>query len=922
MRRKNWSPVTLSFLLEMGARAVLWLNPGEEAGTHPIKFGAYAYSAADGGGGSAVYFYLKSDEQHRLDTTDVDLQGAGVEAPVEVARQTKDRKDASAAAHAAAAHNWSMLHDAVAMGNASLVDSLISNELLLPEEMVEFQLSRRSTGVHSRGSALMALADVNRVDVPPANSSHTPLMMAAMYGHSEVVRTLLLRGASPTIRAACGSTAIDLALREDELSVEQLQCKLNAAIALVPALFRHAAGEALCYVAEIAKRARIEQGQRRGSSPADAAVLKDTAERAELVGIELIKRLSTLQRLHLFEREGWCEDHTPEGRPRGFVARAVNVQCKTLLSDSTVQAAMHRRWMGASESSCIARFQVNYLCAHGLRVGALPHSVFSGYVITPNGVEQKIQRPLMRVIILALSAALSVFALPWVALFPSLRGRLLQTLDLSFMLASTDRTPYSEGFRRKWSPSMQLYTRSLYLLDVPTFQFALSSLSTLLLALVLTLVPTPSLGAAMGEACSNAWTQLSRGPEGVWPALTMLADEVVDAGRSMVVLAALLLWIFAHLIDEISSYTLSDQIKLGELLAVSLAFASKLTGSGFESELLAFGLLFMWIAWFLRVFTFLGMGPLVVMLEKMLRDTAQFLFFMVGCATAFAAALHQLFRGADLAGAEDCDPFVDLAQGPAMALKRLLLIAIDPAESIDCTGEIADALNDETEPGIYDFRFAALFIMSVYVVLSVVLLLNMLIAIMAKTFDNVWEIAEIEDRYLRAQLAVQYFGTEPPPPFNLLRLPSHLPELLARGGEALARAPALAARCIRDAVSWLAWLAGLPCVLCSILRELSRQATDQAQASVWRDESGRLSLQDGEASVHRDLDPSDVRYVDGLGQLWSEQYTVEKLQKLEKETRVVDPIDELQRITRDGNEVAQQLGTVTMQLQERLEQFR
>ena len=121
MRRKNWSPVTLSFLLEMGARAVLWLNPGEEAGTHPIKFGAYAYSAADGGGGSAVYFYLKSDEQHRLDTTDVDLQGAGVEAPVEVARQTKDRKDASAAAHAAAAHNWSMLHDAVAMGNASLV---------------------------------------------------------------------------------------------------------------------------------------------------------------------------------------------------------------------------------------------------------------------------------------------------------------------------------------------------------------------------------------------------------------------------------------------------------------------------------------------------------------------------------------------------------------------------------------------------------------------------------------------------------------------------------------------------------------------------------------------------------------------------------------------------------------------------------
>ena len=34
-----------------------------------------------------------------------------------------------------------------------------------------------------------------------------------------------------------------------------------------------------------------------------------------------------------------------------------------------------------------------------------------------------------------------------------------------------------------------------------------------------------------------------------------------------------------------------------------------------------------------------------------------------------------------------------------------------------------------------------------------------------------------------------------------------------------------------------------------------------------------------------DLDPSNVRYVDGLGQLWSERNTVEELMKLEAEGR-------------------------------------
>ena len=70
----------------------------------------------------------------------------------------------------------------------------------------------------------------------------------------------------------------------------------------------------------------------------------------------------------------------------------------------------------------------------------------------------------------------------------------------------------------------------------------------------------------------------------------------------------------------------------------------------------------------------------------------------------------------------------DLSQSLPVALYRLLLISLDPGSSIECAGAVAETLETGT---VYDFRVAAPFIMSVYVVLSVVLLLNMLIAIMA-----------------------------------------------------------------------------------------------------------------------------------------------------------------------------------------------
>ena len=71
------------------------------------------------------------------------------------------------------------------------------------------------------------------------------------------------------------------------------------------------------------------------------------------------------------------------------------------------------------------------------------------------------------------------------------------------------------------------------------------------------------------------------------------------------------------------------------------------------------------------------------------------------------------------------------------------------------------------------FAFYAWLYSYVFVIATGVLILNMLIAMMAKTFDSVWESAEINSQCLFAR-AVFYQAQRPPepPPLNILRAPS------------------------------------------------------------------------------------------------------------------------------------------------------
>ena len=61
-----------------------------------------------------------------------------------------------------------------------------------------------------------------------------------------------------------------------------------------------------------------------------------------------------------------------------------------------------------------------------------------------------------------------------------------------------------------------------------------------------------------------------------------------------------------------------------------------------------------------------------------------------------------------------------------------------------------------------------------FFVLSVVLLLNMLIAMMSKTFDTIWETSQETHQLLFARLVTGLITVSPePPPLNMLRMPAY-----------------------------------------------------------------------------------------------------------------------------------------------------
>ena len=161
-------------------------------------------------------------------------------------------------------------------------------------------------------------------------------------------------------------------------------------------------------------------------------------------------------------------------------------------------------------------------------------------------------------------------------------------------------------------------------------------------------------------------------------------------------------------------------------------------------------------------------GPLVLMVFKMVRDVLHWLVLLLLLLLSFSTALYALFAGNDAAlGAQpdfyaqpeaDCD--LDYAFS---RLDRTFLLLMQGALNGDAYLECARASSHPR---------AAVMLLATFQISTSLLLVNMLIAMMAKTFDNVWEAQEVNYMYLFA-CTVAEWQLQPlvPPPLNLLSLP-------------------------------------------------------------------------------------------------------------------------------------------------------
>jgi len=166
-----------------------------------------------------------------------------------------------------------------------------------------------------------------------------------------------------------------------------------------------------------------------------------------------------------------------------------------------------------------------------------------------------------------------------------------------------------------------------------------------------------------------------------------------------------------------------------------------------------------------------SLGPLVLMVLRMItQDLLQWLVLLVVAFLApFVAGFVVLFKRADVAADndDDCNGLVEARPlSIGFALFEMILGGGDG--KVDC-------LQSAGYSGVVVATLQA------YLVLTVVLLLNLLIALLSKTFDVVYENLTLNYQYLFARLVVT---TEEslilPPPFNLVGMPCQLTLWLVR----------------------------------------------------------------------------------------------------------------------------------------------
>ena len=311
---------------------------------------------------------------------------------------------------------------------------------------------------------------------------------------------------------------------------------------------------------------------------------------------------------------------------------------------------------------------------------------------------------------------------------------------------------------------------NLYLLQTPAAKLLLACSSQLALAVLLTLLPGADAATSASDDSYAAFVlNRFRGHRGGGEAAVADADAIAlqQYVPWLLILAGAALY---HDISEAyrsRALYVSDSLNSLEapslLLVTSSLFLLWLQGGHTELTrgLLGFGLISMYLAQGLRVFSLSpSLGPLVLMFFRMIQDVLRWLLLLSVVLVGFSAAFHTVFKGSD----SNC-VFGDGVRGDATFGKDVLSLF-----------ELVLGVSPDTAclRGTEHWIVAPL-MLYLFLLLAVVLLLNMLIAMMAKSFDNIYEAQALSWQLMFAQLVLTW-EAQPgePPPFTLLRLPFEL----------------------------------------------------------------------------------------------------------------------------------------------------
>ncbi|MCJ8740350.1 hypothetical protein PDJAM_G00057930 [Pangasius djambal] len=165
------------------------------------------------------------------------------------------------------------------------------------------------------------------------------------------------------------------------------------------------------------------------------------------------------------------------------------------------------------------------------------------------------------------------------------------------------------------------------------------------------------------------------------------------------------------------------------------------------------------------------LGPLQISLGRMLLDILKFLFIYCLVLLAFANGLNQLYFYYETNGIENCKGIRCEKQNNAFSTLfetlQSLFWSIFGLISLYVTNVKADHKFTE-------FVGATMF--GTYNIISLVVLLNMLIAMMNNSYQHIADHADIEWKFARTKLWMSYFeeGGTLPPPFNIIPSPKSM----------------------------------------------------------------------------------------------------------------------------------------------------